>query len=425
MAQTVGATCPLHKSAMDVGLASNDANRRTPPSDLGPYVATAIGGAIVGCGLTLSLMVVHAEGIDFPLVSFWLRWADFVAIETTALALLALVSIFAFSSSRDESKALPILAAIGLGILGTVAMASIYNALCGNWFVGEPVCMGRKSGPPWYIFTGALAAPSAVLTWYWRAVKNELDLKHAAEGLASDRMAKALELLSTPETAMGAVHLIARLGRDSEVDRQPAVQTLMAYVRELRPVTDEDEEHREPPSPAVVAAIRVVGELHDRHRRINWFRCDFRAVELQECELGGADLGHCDLRRSLLTFANLSDAQLHYAGLWKANLVKANLEGAKLQFAQMRGSKLMKANLVDANLRHAELIGANFVGADLTRADLCGADLSNAKLNGAKLDYAKHDLGTTWPADFDWRATGAVFEETDGPPKKPTETTDE
>jgi len=100
--------------------------------------------------LTVALMVVHADGIDFPLITRWLRWRDFIAMQTAALVVVALWSIYSYSSPRrDDSKAHPILSAIALGVLGTVAVATLYNSLCGDWFVGETVCMGRRSGPPW------------------------------------------------------------------------------------------------------------------------------------------------------------------------------------------------------------------------------------------------------------------------------------
>lgn len=129
-------------------------------------------------------------------------------------------------------------------------------------------------------------------------------------------------------------------------------------------------------------------------------------TNLSSANLSGANLTGANLTRANLTGANLRNARLN-ADLTGADLTSANLTGADLTDANLTGAHLSRANLTGASLSgvqaYANLSSTNMTGADLTNANLDGANLDDAVLIGAK-----YNNSTSWPADFDPVAAGAV-----------------
>ena len=108
---------------------------------------------------------------------------------------------------------------------------------------------------------------------------------------------------------------------------------------------------------------------------------------------------------------SLKGARLAHANLAGADLWKANLAGADLMWANLAGADLMRANLAGADLFDANLAGADLQVADLRGANLLAANLRDADLRWANLSGTTYNGETTWPANFDPVAAGAVLEE--------------
>jgi hypothetical protein len=107
----------------------------------------------------------------------------------------------------------------------------------------------------------------------------------------------------------------------------------------------------------------------------------------------------------------LGSVSLNRVNLYTINLQGADLEGANLKNSYLKGSWLGFANLRRADLRNADLRYTTLNHTLMDYSDLRGADLREAGIAGPHFVGAKYNNLTQFPADFDPREYGAVFEE--------------
>ncbi|NNJ84947.1 MAG: hypothetical protein HKP13_08460, partial [Gammaproteobacteria bacterium] len=188
---------------------------------------------------------------------------------------------------------------------------------------------------PWTFLSGLAAAPSLILTWYWRTSHKERDLDNDAQRiqkeeqrlqnesqrlenesqriwneeqrLLSERFNKAVELLGheTLQIRLGGIYALERIAQDSERDHWTVMETLCAFVRErtrkpkLKPIaapedggTSTGEEARKPapkpefelPDTDVQATLTVIGRREEKwrkHEKKKDNRLDLRGAHLE------------------------------------------------------------------------------------------------------------------------------------------------
>jgi hypothetical protein len=204
----------------------------------------------------------------------------------------------------------------------------------------------------------------------------------AREGQITDRYTKAIEQLGAIqsqssrdgeplprlEMRLGGIYALERIAQESERDRGPILEVLMAYIR----TNSISHGGVGPLRQDIQAILDVITKQREGVHIFNSSKID----------LNGANLSGANLRRAYLVSANLSEANLS-----GANFIGADLE-ADLRGADLRGAHLSYGKLFDAILRGADLRGVDLVGSDLRGANLDRADLREANLGDAKLSQA-------------------------------------
>jgi Pentapeptide repeats (8 copies) len=200
---------------------------------------------------------------------------------------------------------------------------------------------------------------------------NEERIRVDRDGQVTERFTRAVEQLGADKTdiRLGGIYALERIARESEVDHEPIVQILAAFLRQHankgRPVPDTEDQHVTiEPSPAdSLAALEALGRL-GRQPPNAWVKAPL------------------DLRRIRITGANLNDARLD----------GALLNGAILRSSQMDGASLTQAVLSDADLRNSDCEATDFHSAWLDDADLRDIKWAHATIDGAHLEGAKYQI---------------------------------
>jgi hypothetical protein len=266
----------------------------------------------------------------------------------------------------------------------------------------------------------------AVFTWR--------QLQLTRQGQVAERFTAAVTHLgdASIDVRIGGVHALEVLAAVASTDRDAVMDVLSAFVRRQNGLPAADRTGWSTRAPTPGEPLRVRAPDVDAALRALARRVPRRGEVLH--------LDRIAVARARLEFARLDWADLHFSDLSSADLIEANLRGADLTGSNLIHARLTGAALVDADLRDilayelvaeaADLRGADLTGADLTnarlnrarlnRADLRGTDLTGADLTGANLRQAIYDDTTTWPADLDWQAAGAISATVDTPPRRPT-----
>ena len=301
-------------------------------------------------------------------------------------------------------------------------------------------CDATSKSPPWLLLSAIAAAPSVLLTWYWRDVgrrttethkQDDIDtatknhvidrdaklaaMKRAEESYALERDAKvasrflSVAPLLTEEKTMSRViglHALWDIAKDSPGHRQTISQSLAAFVRVGAAVSTDsnyygDDDFSPPPPDIQVALSLLFHPLWD-----SWLperQPDIRSTDLMYSSLEGVDLANADMRNANLAQSNLSASRLRKANLSGTNLFKASLRDCVIDGATMSGTVLSSADLSNASLLDADLSGANLKDSTMVSSRLSGARLVKAELNGADLedsiaegaDFTQADLRQT------------------------------
>jgi hypothetical protein len=220
---------------------------------------------------------------------------------------------------------------------GALAVA-IYAWRCWGSSSGE--CEAIRKSLPWTSLAALAAAPSALLTWYWRTDHKKRDLDLAKSQDRTSRFASAVELLQ--KGAPGALYALEDVAMDSDHHYWPVMETIAGYVRLIQHA-GEYMERSEPI--AAQAAMKILGRRDRRRdppgRTLDLSSSDLRQVELSGLNFDGARFDSADLREANLRGASLvgaSFANVNAKGAWIDDetkldpLAKAELEQAGARF---------------------------------------------------------------------------------------------
>ena len=300
---------------------------------------------------------------------------------------------------------------------------------------------------------------AGIVGWYFLIARTEAakqsaeaadqNARVAEQGLTTERLTRAIELLGEEKTSMrmGGIFGLEQIAESHEEDSRKIARILSAYVRELAPRIEKKEDRSNPPPDMhsmvqdlhrrikeyndeseellrkrrdIEAAVEVLSRIaskltyEDQYNKQKRYLCDLRNTELRDFRFIGMDLSEFDITNSNLTSAWLNnvnfarailqhadfkwahldeacliDARLDRVCLESTTLKKANLSGARLDYGSLRGAHFEYANLRCAYLQSASLIGAQFCGAELSGAYFVNSDLSGARLTDANLSGAK------------------------------------
>ena len=164
-------------------------------------------------------------------------------------------------------------------------------------------------------------------------------LAKAAEQLSSEIMSvRILAILSLEKIAVEAQDEI----------RQDVVKVLCAYVRENRPIGQEDTQSANAKSPMPGDIQEILNVLSGIKTKTDWKI----VMDLSNTNLSGAHLWNANLSGVNLRRVDLSDATLRSANLSGTVLLYANFRFAILEFPDLSGANLFGADLESANLSY-------------------------------------------------------------------------
>jgi hypothetical protein len=223
----------------------------------------------------------------------------------------------------ERHTAAPMAAAVGLGValaLGTLRMFDVY---CADGATG--LCGMILRQPPWLLVTGVAAAPSVLLTWYWRTTHKKRDRADAQRGQISTRFASAIGLLA--QSQPGAVYALEQIARESPQDHWSVMETLAAFARRALPGTADLYTARE--------AVRIIG------RRTVANDPPGASIDLRNTSLAGTDLSGGQFDGANFEGADLRNVDLDGASLRSARLARVDVGGMSVRGANLRGAKLI------------------------------------------------------------------------------------
>jgi uncharacterized protein YjbI with pentapeptide repeats len=225
-------------------------------------------------------------------------------------------------------------AALGLALSAVVLFA--FQHFCRG--SAADLCTMTRTNPPWLLVTGIAAAPSALLTWYWRTAhqKEEMRLRRAelndheqerqarraAEAeLAAERQRTAFStaihaLADTQDTtSLVCINDVARLGSQFAEGAPQALEELALYVQRVAHALPDplSELPRLAYDTAVTRAVTAISEIKTAHsirrgpslRGAILSRLDLSGLNLTGVDLHGANLCGTDLVGTKLAAANL------------------------------------------------------------------------------------------------------------------------
>jgi uncharacterized protein YjbI with pentapeptide repeats len=190
-----------------------------------------------------------------------------------------------------------------------------------------------------------------------KAARQNLQLQREAR--RGERFTNAVDQLSHNSCGVrvAAIHILARIARESEEDHWPVVELLSAFLRDQRGVGSINKLEIAAP-PEDVRAIASffctrntdfekpgqwidlsLTNLHD----LNFDNANLRGADFSRCELSGARFRHADLSGATLVNVNASGAIFS-----NVNLTGSFLNGANFAFAQMDGADLNGASIQNA-----------------------------------------------------------------------------
>lgn len=340
-----------------------------------------------------------------------------------------------------------------LGIVFAGAFAWLLYGDIGSapWTFVRKLRRAATKNAPWVLLSSLAAAPSLLLTWWWRTVHKDQDhdLALRAANLAAreernTRFVESVKLLADTkvESRLGGIYSLDSLARDAAEEVPRVVATLSAFVRthaRALPIPNDA-----PAQPIEVRAAlatvcslpRTVALLDLSGAKLEFVeanafdlsaallhRVNLSGAILRRAKLEGSSLIGADIRNALLSDANLIEmhaveahfdgciadhATFAYARLTLATFAEARLTAADFHDVQALSAKFQKADLRGANFENADLSSGDFTEADLTGANLLGSNLRNAKLDGALLQGALYDDHTNLPQSVEPSERGMV-----------------
>jgi len=257
-----------------------------------------------------------------------------------AVAYFALVDVHSGSAGERPNSAIeryldthtmgPILVAGFLGIAVAIMAFELFRWGCVD--LNRGLCKVAANSPPWIVLTGLIAAPSAVLTWYWRTAHKKADLDHdAQEALLRreelDERERERQVVRDQTLVTEYKRALEALGAVREGGSNVAIDALVAVAKHLP-------SKRQEAADELARFVRRTGEIFDiapQLLRALRGMSDLRAI-------GEVSEGP-NLAAATLVGLNLGGLDLRGADLSEARLDGCNLVGTRLTDAQLRGCK--------------------------------------------------------------------------------------
>lgn len=268
------------------------------------------------------------------------------------------------------------------------------------------LCAIVYNNPPWVILGGLASLPILILTWYWRTIHKEADIRNAEESLINDRFCRAVQLLGDKNESVriGGLFALERLAIDSPRDLLAILEILAAYIRGFakRPSVQEEEiedehefmqeqmgynprEYEHKPTNDVLAALKILGRRYIQ-KDIDAHRPDLRETRLAYIDISNtkgfsnALFAKADLNHVFAIDATLENTVFDNTNIYKGVFTRTNMKGATLW-----GAVLSNARLDAVDLSGAVLVSTRMKEAMVARCTINGAQASEADFTMARV----------------------------------------
>jgi hypothetical protein len=123
------------------------------------------------------------------------------------------------------------------------------------------VCAALAKNPPYLLVSGLMAAPSVLLTWYWRDAKRRADTRIAQESAIASRYRAAGELIGNEKSMSRITGLFALsdVAQESADHRATVARTFAAYLR-----TANGDEPQAAPSPEGYLGVAIDADADEQ-----------------------------------------------------------------------------------------------------------------------------------------------------------------
>jgi hypothetical protein len=244
-----------------------------------------------------------------------------------------------------KHTALPIVLAVSLGLLAVVALVvgyDVYSKECASI-----LCNMVERNPPWIFLTGVAAAPSALLTWYWRTEHKKADVETAREVQLTGRFASAVDLLEAGN--IGAIYALERIAKDSPRDHWAVMETLAAYVRRNTGSNAKGELHLVSNLTEHFQAIITILGRRDTGRDLPGARINLSRCALDGLDFTGGDFSGAVFRRSSLRLAYLREARFTGADFANVDATGASYDPKTIRMDERADMELRSAGAIRRN----------------------------------------------------------------------------
>lgn len=235
---------------------------------------------------------------------YWLRW---IAKGT-------------LGNSRPWARGLCIVAAVGVGLISAYITARFLIPRCLDAGFYPDWCEIADTTPPWPLFTGLIAGPPAMLTWWWRTVHKDRDVDAAKRNERATRFFESIRLLADEklDIRLGAIYSLESLAKEAPEDSHKVVEVVAAFLRHHgKPLV---EAAAEPTVAAQLADVQTAFTVLGRMKR-DGTRVDLSCANLASISATGGDYSHVNFLG-----ADLRGAVFHNAKLDGANFAEARLK---------------------------------------------------------------------------------------------------
>jgi hypothetical protein len=255
---------------------------------------------------------------------------------------------------------------------------------------------------------GAFFLATAFFTW--RQVRiSQQQLQLSEDQQIADRFARAVEQLGKtgPDVRLGGIFALEQIAYASSAYCDVIAEILAAYVRQNAPLRSTPAATSRPLSPAVQAALTVLGRTVARRR--------VRSIPIDLCnvDLSGADLRDAVMPGVYMNGSKLTKAHFERAQLAGARFVRADLTGARLDGTNLSGqARLIETVLIQAKLFGTDLTDANLTDAVVdTKTRMVGTKLGGARLRRVALEKTRYGQ-LTWNEETEWPKGFVLRDET-------------
>lgn len=225
-----------------------------------------------------------------------------------------------------------------------------------------------------------LAAPFALLIWYWRDQNKITDINIAKNNMYLINFHKIQEWATKTDNEplqIAAIHqlipyLLGELGKSYQ---RPALEIYNSLLESWQPeATSDSQALSSPVIPSYIKSIHTI--IYDN---IN----SFKGIKLKNINLKFADLSGI----------NINNLDLEAANFYKANLENATITKSNFRFSNFEYSNLIGAKINNCNFESASLSNAQLHSLDFTVA-IKKVNISKTNFNKAKFLYVKLDADT-------------------------------